>query len=70
VTTPSTFLTDAELAQLTGYVHPANRRKWLKKRGWVFETAANGQPVVARQYAEFRLGVSYAPRGSPPNKRL
>ena len=68
---PSTFLTDAELVQLTGYEsRAADRRKWLKKRGWVFEVAANGQPVVARQYAEFRLGVSYAPRGSPPNKRL
>lgn len=68
MTHPSPFLDDANLTQLTGYDRPADRRRWLKKRGWVFEVAANGQPVVARQYAEARLGVSYAPRGTPKNQ--
>lgn len=56
------FLTTTELADLTGYQRHADQRKWLTARGWLFEEAANGRPVVARSYAESRLG---APAATP-----
>lgn len=49
------FLTDAEIVTLTSYKRHADQRRWLTERGWVFETAANGRPVVARSYAESRM---------------
>lgn len=51
------FLTAAELVTLTGYQRHADQRRWLTERAWVFETAANGRPVVTRSYAESRLGA-------------
>lgn len=50
------FLSDTELFDLTGYVRNADRRKWLARHGWKFETnAITGKPVVLRSYAESRL---------------
>lgn len=50
------FLTDEELFELTGYVRNADRRRWLTKNGWKFETnAITGKPAVSRIYAESRL---------------
>lgn len=50
------FLTDADIRELTGYQHHAHQRRWLAARGWVFEVSATGRPIVARSYAESRLG--------------
>lgn len=50
------FLTPDELHDLTGYKRHADQRRWLSERGWTFETAATGKPVVARSYAESRMG--------------
>lgn len=52
------FLTADELHDLTGYKRLADQRRWLTERAWTFETAATGRPVVARSYAESRLGPS------------
>ena len=49
------FMTPAELSTLTGYALNAWQRRWLNARGWKFEQAANGRPVVSRSYAESRL---------------
>lgn len=49
------FLTDEELFELTGYHRNAERRAWLSRHGWKFETAASGRPVVLRKYAESKL---------------
>ena len=57
------FLTAAELADLTGYQRHADQRKWLASRGWVFEIAATGRPIVSNAYALSRLG------GSEPKAR-
>lgn len=54
------FLTPAEITDLTGYQRHADQRKWLTARGWLFEVAATGRPVVARSYAEQRLGCQAA----------
>ena len=50
------FLTADEIHDLTGYLRHADQRKWLVARGWVFEEAATGRPVVSRAYAANRLG--------------
>ena len=49
------FMTQDELATLTGYSLPAWQRRWLTKHGWIFDTARNGRVVVLRSYAESRL---------------
>jgi hypothetical protein len=61
------FLTPNELILLTGYHRQADQRKWLTARGWRFETAMTGRPVVARSYAESRIGAvqSSKPSWSP-----
>lgn len=52
------FLSAAELLELTGYKRHADQRRWLTVRHWVFETAATGRPVVAKSYAEARIGAA------------
>ena len=49
------FLHDDELILLTGHTLHGWQRKWLHARGWKFETAANGRPVVSRTYAEAKM---------------
>lgn len=55
-TTPA-FLDDGELARLTGRSRRTAQIRWLRDHGYVFEVNADGVPVVARRYAEQRLGV-------------
>jgi len=56
------FMTQDELKTLTGYELPARQRKWLDKRGWVYDTARNGRVVVLRSYAESKLsGIEKKP---------
>ena len=62
------FLTPAELVDLTGYQRHADQRKWLTARGWVFEVAATGRPIVSIAYAKQRLGGSVADQ-VPANKK-
>ncbi len=54
------FLTADEMHELTGYQRCADQRKWLTSRGWVFEISAIGRPMVARSYAENRMGIPTA----------
>lgn len=51
------LLTPDELRAITGRANKHAQIAELKRRGWVFEINAAGNPVVARQYAEARLGV-------------
>lgn len=53
------FLTVDELKDMTGYQRHADQRRWLTDKGWTFEVSANGKPVVARSYAESRIGASH-----------
>lgn len=59
------FLTPDELTTLTGYTWPAKQRQWLTARGWVFEVAATGKPIVSAAYAEQRLGGIISPKSEP-----
>ena len=55
------FLSAAQITDLTGYQRHADQRKWLAARGWVFEVAATGRPIVSSTYAESRLGGTTTP---------
>lgn len=50
------FLSGNEIHELTGYMRPADQVKWLKARGWKFETSAVGRPVVLRAFAQAQMG--------------
>ena len=56
------FLDADELRKLTGYRTPKYQAHWLATRGWVYEMDAAGRPVVAREYAEKKLGITDAKR--------
>lgn len=57
----SEILSDEELADLTGYKARAWQRRWLDERRWVYVKSRGGRPLVGRQYARMKLGVT------PPN---
>ena len=59
------FLSDAELAALTGYRRAHEQKRWLAARRWKFETNAAGVPRVARAYFERRM-VGQAVAEEPP----
>ena len=54
----SSKITDQQIKELTGYARWADQRKWFEKRGWPFEVACGGRPIVLRSYVENRLGNS------------
>lgn len=51
------YLSPLDLETLTGYKRHADQRRWLEARGWKFEIARNGRPVVLRAYCEQRMVV-------------
>lgn len=67
------FLTDEEIANLTGEVRPSMQAKWLAKVGVPFVKSANGRPVVARAaVADFtpaalrqRMTLDFSADGDP-----
>ena len=67
------ILTPDELAELTGYASARGQRGWLDAQGWVYATARDGSPRVARQYFLHKMGVpqdgvAHTGRGAPePN---
>ncbi|MNP42766.1 hypothetical protein D3C76_1365530 [compost metagenome] len=65
------ILSDTELADLTGYKARGWQRRWLSDRGWHYVESRGGRPLVSRQYARMKLGVtlevvSLAPPPPPP----
>ena len=49
------FLSEAEIATLTGRKYRAHQAAELARRGWVHELDANGRPLVARAYFDARM---------------
>lgn len=49
------LLSKEKLVEMTGYRRIADQLRWLKQRGWIFETSATGAPIVLESYAEARL---------------
>lgn len=53
----SMFLTDAELAELTGYKRAQSQMQWLGSNGHQFVLNGIGRVIVSRRYIESILGV-------------
>lgn len=51
----SEFLTPEELAELSGYSHPARQREWLDANGWKYVLNGSRRPIVGRHFARLRL---------------
>lgn len=62
-----TYLTENEIARLTGRRYAKYQRQSLAERGWKFEVDADGRPLVLRQQHDERLGAktSTARRARP-----
>ncbi|WP_422421823.1 DUF4224 domain-containing protein [Pseudomonas sp. GZD-222] len=52
------ILSEKELAELTGYKARGYQRRWLEERQWHFIESRGGRPLVGRQYARMKLGVT------------
>jgi len=52
------FLTDKEIAELTGYKKPAYQVRWLQQNHWPLEVSADGNPKVLRSVVLARMGDS------------
>ncbi|MDD0975759.1 DUF4224 domain-containing protein [Pseudomonas fontis] len=62
------ILTEKELAELTGYKARGYQRRWLEERQWHFVESRGARPLVGRQYARMKLGVTLevVPLAPPP----
>jgi hypothetical protein len=64
----SEILSDEELAEITGYKARAWQRRWLDDRKWLYVESRGKRPLVGRQYARMKLGVTLelVPVAPPP----
>jgi hypothetical protein len=62
------ILSEEELAELTGYKARGYQRRWLEERQWHFVESRGGRPLVGRQYARMKLGITIQvmPVAPPP----
>jgi Domain of unknown function (DUF4224) len=60
------FCTPEEIATITGYIQRSKQLAWLKANHWKHETNARGGIVIARGYAEKRMGVGQYVEPSQP----
>lgn len=51
----SEFLTESEIAELTGRKFAVQQIEWLELNSWKFARNAAGRPVIGRLYARLRL---------------
>lgn len=59
------FLTQEELAEITGYKTANGQRDWLDRNGWKYVLTGAHRPVVGRWFARMRLaGVQPTANGS------
>lgn len=57
----STFLTQEELKELTGYAMKSKQKAWLDEHGIPCMVNANGAPKVSRAVLEHRMGLNVKP---------
>lgn len=62
------FLTPPELAELTGLHQTAAQARWLKARGWKFETTAHGALRVTRNQFRARMDSTDAANEHTPTQ--
>ena len=58
----SMFLSQDELAELSGRKKKSCQVVWLDANKYPFDVNANGHPRVSRQYVQMRLGGAAAPK--------
>ena len=63
---PELFLSDAELAKLTGRRLKSKQIEWLRAEGMPFRVSATGHPVVTRSTVEGREEAATADEGWSP----
>lgn len=56
------FLTESELQELTGYLRPANQRRWLDQNSIPYWISSRGRPKVLRAALEQDRQPSIPPR--------
>jgi hypothetical protein len=65
-----TFLTRAEVAELTGYQQRGKQADWLRREGWPFALGADHHPRVLREELVRRLSAADAPSQPAPRLRF
>lgn len=51
----SEFLSEEEVAELTGREYPSKQIEWLNRYGWKYAVTAANRPIVGRVYARLKL---------------
>ncbi|HBN8473714.1 TPA: DUF4224 domain-containing protein [Pseudomonas aeruginosa] len=51
----SEFLSEEEVAELTGREYPSKQIEWLNRSGWKYAVTAANRPIVGRVYARLKL---------------
>ncbi|UQY33549.1 DUF4224 domain-containing protein [Pseudomonas fulva] len=64
------FLSQDEVAELTGYARPSAQIKWLKEQGFGYVVGGDGVPKVLREVVLSRLSVSGNKQKREPRLRL
>lgn len=64
------FLTEDEVAELSGYVSTRHQIQWLRENGWAFERDKDGKPKLLRAAVVARLGGGAQNDGFRPKLRL
>jgi hypothetical protein len=65
-----TFLSRAEVADLTGYQQRRKQTDWLRREGWPFAVGGDGHPRVLREELQRRLGASEGAKQPAPRLRF
>ena len=64
------FLSQDEVAELTGYTRPSAQIKWLKEQGFGYVVGGDGVPKVLREVVLSRLSASGNKQKREPRLRL
>ena len=62
------FLTQEELATLTGYEKPGKQIDWLIDHNWRYIENAKGAPIVSRHHCRRMMGGTEEPEPSLPKR--
>jgi hypothetical protein len=66
MSTPDFFLSDIELAKLTGFKIKSKQIDWLRAQGIAFRVSATGHPVVTRSAVEGQAEPAASDAGWTP----
>lgn len=66
--TNNLFLTQFEIADLTGLRQCAAQRRWLDANEWVYQIDSQGRPKVARAFFERKMTESIVVETKSPSQ--